>query len=167
MEEEFTHYLPYIKDDDFLDFRIITRSLIGPDGICPVPEGAEITQMEYEFYPQALEHVIRRVHEEYTKAGKKNMPIMVTENGIATEDDTRRVAFIDEAAKGVEACIADHIPVIGYCHWSLLDNFEWQKGFSMKFGLIAVDRSTMKRMPKKSLYFWDNYNLENIWSENK
>ena len=53
----------------------------------------------------------------------------------------------------MEACIADHIPVIGYCHWSLLDNFEWQKGFSMKFGLMAVDRSTMKRMPKKSLYF--------------
>lgn len=152
-EEEFTHYLPYIKDDDFFGLQNYTRSLIGPDGICPVPEGAEITQMEYEFYPQALEHVIRRVHEEYTKAGKKNMPIMVTENGIATEDDTRRVAFIDEAAKGVEACIADHIPVIGYCHWSLLDNFEWQKGFSMKFGLIAVDRSTMKRMPKKSLYF--------------
>ena len=83
MGEEFTHYLPYIKDDDFFGLQNYTRSLIGPDGICPVPEGAEITQMEYEFYPQALEHVIRRVHEEYTKAGKKNMPIMVTENGIA------------------------------------------------------------------------------------
>ena len=89
------------------------------------------------------------------------MPIMVTENGIATEDDTRRVAFIDEAAKGVEACIADHIPVIGYCHWSLLDNFEWQKGFSMKFGLIAVDRSTMKRMPKKVMMNITNFPMVN------
>ena len=78
---------------------------------------------------------------------------MVTENGIATEDDSRRVAFIDEATKGIAACIADNIPVIGYCHWSLMDNFEWQKGFSMKFGLIAVDRSTMKRIPKESLFF--------------
>lgn len=151
-EEEFTHYLPYIKEDDFFGLQNYTRSLIGPDGICPVPKGAETTQMDYEFYPQALEHVIRRVHDEFTNAGKKDMPIMVTENGIATEDDTRRVAFIDEATKGVAACIADHIPVIGYCHWSLMDNFEWQKGFSMKFGLIAVDRATMKRMPKKSLY---------------
>lgn len=152
-EEEFTHYLPYIKEDDFFGLQNYTRSLIGPDGICPVPKGAETTQMDYEFYPQALEHVIRRVHDEFAKAGKKEIPIMVTENGIATEDDTRRVAFIDEAAKGVAACIADKIPVIGYCHWSLMDNFEWQKGFSMKFGLIAVDRATMKRMPKKSLYF--------------
>lgn len=152
-EEEFVHYLPYIKDDDFFGLQNYTRSLIGADGICPVPKGAETTQMDYEFYPQALEHVIRRVHDEFTNAGKKDMPIMVTENGIATEDDTRRVAFIDEATKGVAACIADKIPVIGYCHWSLMDNFEWQKGFSMKFGLIAVDRATMKRMPKKSLYF--------------
>lgn len=151
-EEEFVHYLPYIKDDDFFGLQNYTRSLIGADGICPVPKGAETTQMDYEFYPQALEHVIRRVHDEFTNAGKKDMPIMVTENGIATEDDTRRVAFIDEATKGVAACIADYIPVIGYCHWSLIDNFEWQKGFSMKFGLIAVDRATMKRMPKKSLY---------------
>ena len=152
-EEEFTHYLPYIKDDDFFGLQNYTRSLIGADGICPVPEGAETTQMDYEFYPQALEHVIRKTHEEFDKAGSQDMPIMVTENGIATEDDSRRVAFIDEATKGIAACIADNIPVIGYCHWSLMDNFEWQKGFSMKFGLIAVDRSTMKRIPKESLFF--------------
>lgn len=152
-EEEFTHYLPYIKDDDFFGLQNYTRSLIGADGICPVPKGAETTQMDYEFYPQALEHVIRKTHEEFDKAGSQDMPIMVTENGIATEDDSRRVAFIDEATKGIAACIADNIPVIGYCYWSLMDNFEWQKGFSMKFGLIAVDRSTMKRIPKESLFF--------------
>lgn len=152
-EEEFTHYLPYIKEDDFFGLQNYTRSLIGENGICPVPEGAETTQMDYEFYPQALCHVIRRVHEEFEKAGAGNMPIMVTENGIATEDDTRRVAFIDEATKGVVACIDEGISVIGYCYWSLMDNFEWQKGFSMKFGLIEVDRSNMKRTKKKSLDF--------------
>ena len=78
---------------------------------------------------------------------------MISENGIATDDDTRRIAFIEEATKGVAACIADGIPVIGYCHWSLMDNFEWQKGFSMKFGLISVDRTTMKRNPKESLAY--------------
>ncbi len=152
-EEEFTHYLPYIKEDDFFGLQNYTRSIIGADGICPVPAGAETTQMDYEFYPQALGNVIRRVHDEFEKTGAGNMPIMVTENGIATEDDTRRVAFIDEATKGVAACIADGIPVIGYCHWSLLDNFEWQKGFSMKFGLVEVDRSNMQRTKKKSLDF--------------
>ena len=151
--DEFTHYLPYILEDDFFGLQNYTRSLIGPDGIRPVPEGAETTQMDYEYYPQALEHVIRKVHNEFAQAGKKAMPIMITENGIATEDDTRRVAFIDEATGGVASCLQDGIPVIGYCHWSLIDNFEWQKGFSMKFGLISVDRNTMKRTPKESLSF--------------
>ncbi len=152
-EEEFTHYLPYISGDDFFGLQNYTRSLIGPDGICPVPKGAETTQMDYEFYPQALEHVIRRVHKEFENYGKKEMPIMITENGIATADDTRRVAFIDAATKGVASCIEDGLPVIGYCHWSLMDNFEWQKGFSMKFGLISVNRTTMERTPKESLRF--------------
>lgn len=146
-EEEFTHYLPYIKEDDFFGLQNYTRSLIGPDGILPSPDGAELTQMDYEFYPQALEHVIRRAHEEL------GIPIMVTENGIATSDDKRREAFIKEALQGVENCVADGIPVLGYLYWSLLDNFEWQKGFSMTFGLVAVDRSTWQRLPKPSLAY--------------
>ena len=144
-EEEFSHYLPYIKEDDFFGLQNYTRSLVGPEGVLPNPPEAELTQMDYEFYPQALEHVIRRVH------GELEIPIMVTENGIATADDGRRVAFIEEALKGVESCVADGIPVLGYLHWSLLDNFEWQKGFGMTFGLIAVDRKTQARHPKGSL----------------
>ena len=149
-EEEFSHYIPYILEDDFFGLQNYTRSVIGADGIQPVPQGAETTQMDYEFYPEALEHVIRRVSEEFA-ANKKDMPIMVTENGIATEDDARRVAFIEKAVDGVASCIQSGIPVIGYMHWSLLDNFEWQKGFSMKFGLVAVDRATQERRPKPSL----------------
>lgn len=150
-EEEFSHYLPYIKEDDFFGLQNYTRSLIGPDGILPNPEGAELTQMDYEFYPQALEHVIRRVHEEL------DIPIMITENGVATSDDSRRVAFMEEALKGVENCVSDGIPVLGYMYWSLLDNFEWQKGFSMTFGLIAVDRTNQTRHPKESLKVLGSY----------
>ncbi len=151
-EKEFSHYVPYIVEDDFFGLQNYTRSVIGMDGIQPVPQGAETTQMDYEFYPKALSNVIRRVSEEF-HANKKDMPIMVTENGIATEDDTRRVAFIEQATDGVASCIQVGIPVIGYMYWSLMDNFEWQKGFSMKFGLIAVDRATQKRIPKPSLEF--------------
>jgi beta-glucosidase len=149
--EEFVHYLPYIKDDDFFGLQNYTRSVYGSNGIQPNPSGAEVTQMDYEFYPEALEHVIRRVNQEFAAAGRKDMPIMVTENGIATADDTRRVAFIEKATDGVANCIADGIPVKGYMYWSLLDNFEWQKGFSMTFGLIAVDRTTQQRTAKPSL----------------
>lgn len=81
----------------------------------------------------------------------------MTENGIATDDDSRRVAFIEKALEGVQNCIQDGIPVKGYFHWSLLDNFEWQKGYSMTFGLIAVDRSTQTRIPKKSLTYLGSF----------
>jgi len=146
-EEEFRHYLPYIRDDDFLGVQNYTRTQYGPQGQLPCPEGAELTQMDYEFYPEALEHVIRKVHEDFEG------DLIVTENGVAVSDDSRRVEFIRRALQGVSNCVSDGIPVKGYCYWSLMDNFEWQKGYSMTFGLIAVDRATMERHPKESLAF--------------
>ena len=149
--DEFTHYLPYIQNDDFLGVQNYTRSLMGPDGSLPAPDGAELTQMNYEFYPEALEHVIRKVAEDFKG------DLIVTENGIATADDKRRIAFIEQALSGVQNCIRDGLPVKGYFHWSLLDNFEWQKGYSMTFGLIAVDRTTQTRKPKASLAYLGSY----------
>ena len=150
-DEEFRHYLPYIEDDDFLGVQNYTRTQYGPQGQLPCPEGAELTQMDYEFYPEALEHVIRRVAEDFKS------DLIVTENGVAISDDARRVEFIRRALAGVESCVNDGIPVKGYCYWSLMDNFEWQKGFSMTFGLIAVDRATQQRTPKESLAFLGSF----------
>ena len=150
-EEEFRHYLPYIQDDDFLGVQNYTRTQYGPEGQLPCPEGAELTQMDYEFYPEALEHVIRKVHEDIKG------DLIVTENGVAVSDDSRRVEFIRRALAGVESCLADGIPVKGYCYWSLMDNFEWQKGYSMTFGLIAVDRATQERRPKESLAYLGSF----------
>lgn len=145
--QEFTHYLPAIREDDFLGIQNYTRSRMDGSGTLPAPEGAELTQMDYEFYPEALENVIRRVAKDF--AGD----LLVTENGIATADDSRRIEFIRRALQGVQNCIADGLPVKGYCYWSLLDNFEWQKGYAMTFGLIAVDRKTQTRYPKDSLSY--------------
>lgn len=150
-EEEFAHYLPYIQGDDFLGVQNYTRTIYGPQGQMPAPEGAELTQMDYEFYPQALEHVIRKAAKDFKG------DLIVTENGIATSDDTRRVAFIEQALSGVQSCIADGIPVKGYCYWSLMDNFEWQKGYAMQFGLITVDRTTLERTAKPSLAVLGSY----------
>ncbi len=147
-DEEFLHYLPHIKEDDFLGVQNYTRTRIGKEGILPVPEDAELTLMNYEFYPQALEHVLRKVAQSF------DGELLVTENGISTEDDKRRIAFIDQATDGVARCIADGLDVRGYFYWSLLDNFEWQKGFGIPFGLIAVDReNAQQRYPKESLGF--------------
>lgn len=144
-EEEFSHYLPYIAEDDFLGVQSYTRQCFDEKGNKYTPEGVELTQMGYEFYPQAIANVVRAVAKEFKG------DLIVTENGVATADDSRRQEYIKEATAGLQACITDGIPLKGYLHWSLMDNFEWQKGFSMQFGLIAVDRSNMKRTPKESL----------------
>lgn len=143
--EEFTHYLPALSGDDFIGIQNYTRELIGPGGGVPVPAGADVTSMGHEFYPEGLAHVIRRVAKDW------HGDIIVAENGVAAEDDAQRVRFIRRALDGVEDCIAEGIPVKGYLHWTLLDNFEWQKAYTVKFGLIAVDRATQKRTPKPSL----------------
>ena len=106
--------------------------------------GGELTQMGYEFYPQALENVLRRV------AGQTTLPLFVTENGVATADDTRRTEFIRLALGGVERALADGIDVRGYFYWSALDNFEWMLGYRPTFGLVAVDRADQHRTVKAS-----------------
>ncbi|MDP1633034.1 MAG: family 1 glycosylhydrolase [Caulobacter sp.] len=129
---------------DFFGVQTYTRFRVGPAGVLPPPPGAELTDAGYEYYPEALANTIRWAH---ATIGK---PIYVTENGIATNDDARRIAFIDQALAGVRECLADGIPVHAYLHWSLLDNFEWTSGFGKHFGLVAVDRETFKRTPKPS-----------------
>jgi beta-glucosidase len=144
-DEEFLHYLPYIKNDDFLGVQCYTRKRFDENGVAQPAEAAPRTQMGYEDYPMGIVNVVRKVAEEFKGT------LIVTENGIATDNDERRCEFIKEAAEGIQACIEDGIPVKGYMYWTLLDNFEWQKGYSMTFGLIAVDRTTQTRYPKESL----------------
>jgi beta-glucosidase len=144
-EEDFLHYLPYIQEDDFFGLQNYTRSVYGPNGKIQPDENTRITEMGYEFYPEALAGTIRFVSEHWKK------PIIITENGISTNNDRDRVEFIERALAGLHQCIKEGINVIGYMHWSLLDNFEWQLGYAQKFGLIAVDRTTQTRYPKESL----------------
>lgn len=144
-DDEFTHYLPYIEKDDFLGVQCYTRKIFDANGANSTLETGPKTQMGYEDYPMGIVNVVRRCAEEFKGA------IIVTENGIATSDDERRCEFIKEALTGLNDCITEGIKLKGYFAWSLLDNFEWQKGFSMTFGLISVDRNTMERTPKNSL----------------
>jgi beta-glucosidase len=78
------------------------------------------------------------------------VPILVTENGIATADDTRRIAYTGAALHALAGAMDDGVDVRGYLHWSLLDNFEWGH-WEPTFGLIAVDRESFRRTPKPSL----------------
>ncbi|KAF1299071.1 glycoside hydrolase family 1 [Enterococcus sp. JM4C] len=145
--DEFLHYLPAIEEDDFLGVQNYTREIYTENGVAKVEDETHLTEMGYENYPQALANVIRKVAEVFKK------DIYITENGIAASDDRQRVEFIDTVMSGVSDVINEGLPVKGYFHWSLMDNFEWQKGFSMKFGLIEVERATQKRTPKPSLAY--------------
>src|SRR5271157_3166746 len=104
--------------------------------------------MGWEYRPQAVAATVRRVAE--VLPGK---PIVVTEHGIATADDTERVEFITAGLRGLQPLIGEGIPLRGYVHWSAFDNFEWARGYGMTFGLIGVDRATQERTVKPSARF--------------
>jgi beta-glucosidase len=137
-------FLEAARGDDFIGVQTYTRRRVGPDGVLDPEPGVPLTTMGYERRPQALGATIRRAAE---VAG---VPVLVTENGIATDDDAERIGFVHAALESVLDCLADGIDVRGYFHWSALDNFEWAYGYAPRFGLVAVDRETQERTPKPS-----------------
>lgn len=149
-------FLQLARQDDFIGVQTYTRFRIGPEGprspghdwsdlTREMEETDQTTQMGYEYYPRALGGAIRRAHRSCP-----GVPILVTENGIATAIDEKRTAYVDTALREVLACRADGIDVRGYIYWSLLDNFEWALGYAPTFGLVAVDRLTFARHPRPS-----------------
>ncbi len=97
-----------------------------------------ISDMGWELYPEGIYHLL-------IKLKNYRLPVYITENGLADADDRNREWFLKETLNSVYNSIQNGADVRGYFHWSLLDNFEWDKGFWPKFGLISVDRKTMKR----------------------
>jgi beta-glucosidase len=132
--------------DDFVGIQTYSRNRVGPHGAVGAEEGVETLVMGYEYWPQSLEATLRRAWD-YTGG---RIPLLVTENGIGTDDDDQRIRYLRSALEGVLRALADGIDVRGYTCWSLLDNFEWAFGYVPKFGLVAVDRTTFARTPKPS-----------------
>jgi beta-glucosidase len=139
-------FLEATEGDDFLGVQVYSRMRLGPDGMLPPEQGVPVLDMGYEYWPQALEACLRRASS-FTGG---RVPLLVTENGIGTNDDDQRIAFVHAALEGVLRCLADGIDVRGYTYWSLLDNFEWAFGYRPRFGLVSVDRETFTRQPKPS-----------------
>jgi len=137
-------FLRATQGDDFVGVQCYTRLHLGPDGQAPNDPAVPTTQMGYEYWPRVVEHCARRA------AAVTGLPVVVTENGIATDDDARRIAYLSEALAGVRRCLDDGVDIRGYFVWSLLDNFEWSLGYRPTFGLHAVDRRTFARTPKPS-----------------
>jgi beta-glucosidase len=139
-------FLDAVAGDDFLGVQAYSRTRVSPEGQIGPEDGVDVLPMGYEFWPQALAATLRRAWD-YTKG---EVPLVVTENGIGTDDDDQRLRYLRVALEGVLDCIDEGIDVRGYTHWSLLDNFEWLYGYGPRFGLVACDRTTFERTPKPS-----------------
>ena len=107
------------------------------------PDG-EISDKNYgEVYPRGLYRILRRLK----RSGK---PIYITENGLPDHDDDRRPAFLVNHLKQMWHAINENVPVMGYYHWTLTDNYEWAEGWNLRFGLVELDPKTQRRSLRRS-----------------
>jgi beta-glucosidase len=121
---------------DWVGLQYYTRLRIdaaAPSSVAPPPEGAETTGIGWEVYPEGFGTSLRALAE-------VGLPIVVTENGIATTDDTQRIRFLHAHLSELQRVMADGVDVRGYLHWTSFDNFEWVHGYHPTFGLIGIDR---------------------------
>ena len=97
-----------------------------------------LNDLGWEIYPDGLYEIIRSLK-------KWNKPIFITENGIADKSDTLRSQFIIDYVKQIKCCLDENFDVMGYLHWSFMDNYEWHEGYRQegKFGLFSVDRDQL------------------------
>ena len=108
-------------------------------------ENKIVSDMGWELYSESIYYVLNDLK-------KYNKPIYITENGLADAEDKNREWFIKESLKNIHKAIQEGVDIRGYFYWSLLDNFEWDKGFWPRFGLVEIDYKTMKRKIRKSAF---------------
>lgn len=142
--EVYEHWLELASHDDFIGVQNYERRFYGPDGLLPPADGALLNQMGSTVVPDSLRGAVEYA---YSRA---RVPILVTENGVSTDDDRIRAGFIEPALVGLAAAMRAGVPVLGYLHWTLMDNFEWVFGYGQQLGLHEVNRETFERIPKPS-----------------
>lgn len=103
-----------------------------------------LNDLGWDMQPQYLERALERLSEKYKK------PIIVTENGLADASDEDRQWWLMQTILAMQRAMRSGVELLGYFHWSLTDNFEWDKGYWPRFGLYAVDYRTMERTPRPS-----------------
>jgi beta-glucosidase len=141
---------------DFLGVNYYSRSLVRAPALPPLPvPDVERTAMGWEVYPEGLGETLRFV---VSRTGA--LPLYVTENGAAfplDPDPTRdpaRVRYLRRHVAVAGAAIAEGVPLHGYFVWSLLDNFEWARGYAPRFGIVHVDYATQERRIRDSGRYW-------------
>ncbi|NPV88027.1 glycoside hydrolase family 1 protein [Coprothermobacteraceae bacterium] len=108
----------------------------------------ETNDFGQEIYPEGILRVLLSVKDRYGK------DVMITEHGTADKADKWRPRVIQDTINLLREARKKGVNVIGYMHWSLMDNFEWAEGYSMRFGLFEVDFDTQERKPRRSAYIY-------------
>ena len=117
-------------------------------------ENKKVSDMGWEIYPKGIYYVLKNLK-------KYKKPIYITENGLADAKDKLREDFIGDHLFWIHKAIEKGIDVKGYFHWSLMDNFEWDKGFKPRFGLVEIDYNTLERKPRPSTFYYAKICKEN------
>ena len=132
---------------DFVGVQYYSRMRVHPSAprwSAPPPEGARLTMMGWEWWPEGLARAIQT-------AARTGLPIVITENGIATADDDERIEYLELHLRVVKDSLDDGYDLRGYLHWSSFDNFEWLEGYGPTFGLIGIDRANgLRRVVRPS-----------------
>lgn len=110
-------------------------------------DGYGLTDLGWEIHPKGLERVIKL-------ASRLRVPIIITENGIATRSDQKKLAYMKRHIEVVEKCLSKGIDIRGYFYWSLIDNYEWLQGLDSRFGLYRVDFKTFERTPTTAAKYY-------------
>jgi len=160
------------QETDLLGINYYTRQFVSAnsDGLHHENRDVPQTDMGWELYPQGLFEILERINREYHPK-----QLMVTENGASYADgpdehgkihDQRRIEYLQSHLQVVWQAIQAGIPVTGYLQWSLMDNFEWARGYSQRFGAIYIDYETQKRTIKDSAYWFADF-IKRCQSTNK
>ena len=137
-------WLDVVRGDDFLGVQNYERQIWNDKGKLPTPAGVDVNYMGSEVYPPSLAGAVRYAYQ------ATGVPIIVSEHGVGTTDDKIRARLIPAALAELKKAMNEGVPVKGYYHWSLIDNFEWIFGYKVKFGLHSVDPATFVRTAKPS-----------------
>lgn len=118
-------------------------------------ENKKVSDIGWEIYPEGIYHVLKDLQQ-------YRLPIYITENGVADAKDLLRKNFIRDHLFWIHKAIQEGTDVRGYFHWSFMDNFEWEKGFTPRFGLAEVDYNTLERKIRPSAYYYAEICKTNI-----
>jgi len=147
-----TDLFQYFQDDYFLKKTVKTCDFLGVNyyfsnrvyGYRTHNPDVRVSDLGWDLSPANIQHALERLDEKY------HLPILITENGVADDNDEHRQWWITQTLLGMQKAMDNGVRLEGYLHWSLLDNFEWDKGFWPHFGLASVDRKTKARTLRPS-----------------